>query len=84
SMLHHSNLPFTLSSEALANQVYPHNISPSSFNNKSKTFSELWTGKTFDVSHLRFFGEPAFAVNKKPARKKLDSICEENIFVGYA
>ncbi|RKP16148.1 hypothetical protein ROZALSC1DRAFT_17953, partial [Rozella allomycis CSF55] len=75
---------FTLWSEALANQVYVHNISPLSFNNYSNIASELWTRKTPDVSHLRIFGEPTFAVNKKPTRKKLDSRCEEYIFVGYA
>ena len=47
------------------------------------TLKEAFSGKKPDISHLRIFGSPVYIHVTKDARKKLESISEVGIFVGY-
>ena len=47
------------------------------------THEEVFTGKILDVSHFNIFGSSVYVHVTKNARKKLESIAEVGIFMGY-
>ena len=82
AMLLDAHLPQHLWAEAVVTANYIRNRSP--VTSETKTPWELFYGSPPDVSHMRVFGCNAYAHIPKTLRRKLDSVCEKGIFVGYA
>jgi transposase InsO family protein len=81
-MLHDHGLPMHLWVEACNTLVSMHNLCPHRVLGMS-TPEEAFTGKKPDVSHFKIFGSSFYVHVTKNARKKLESIAEVRIFVGY-
>ena len=82
AMLHDQGLPMHLWEEACNAVVYVQNRCPRRVLGMS-TLEEYFTGKKPDVSHINIFGSSVYVHVTKNTRKKLDSIVEVGIFVGY-
>jgi hypothetical protein len=82
SMLEASGLHPKYWNLAYDTAVYLRNLSPTSSLN-SKTPHEVWFGTKPSVTHLRVFGEVAYALIPKHKRTKLDAKAELRVFVGY-
>jgi transposase InsO family protein len=84
SMMHNANLPYTFWAEAIYTATYIRNQCISkTFDNKSITPEELWTGHKPSVRHLRTFGCDAYALINT-YQHKLEPKAEKLTFVGYS
>ena len=78
-LLINAGLPKTLWGYAVKAAAYIRNRC---FNNRTKvTAYESFTSKKPNISNIQVFGTKCFAYVQE--KKKLDSRCEESIFVGY-
>jgi hypothetical protein len=68
--------------EVVAFLVYILNRSPTK-SVKDKVPQEAWSGTKSSVSHIRIFGFKAYAHVPEEIRRKLDSISEKFILIGY-
>lgn len=82
SMLVDSRLPHSFWAEAVSTAAYMRNRSPTKAM-KELTPYEAWTGQKPDVGGLRVFGCQAFVHIPKDERRKLDSMSQKCIFLGY-
>jgi hypothetical protein len=82
AMLHDQGLPMHLWAEACNTAVYVKNHCPQRVLGMS-TPEEAFTGKKFDVSHLKIFGSSVYLHVTKDAKKKLEPTAKVGIFVGY-
>ena len=83
-MLYNANLSYTFWAEAIYTATYIRNrCSSKTFDNKSTTPEELWTGYKPSVRHLRTFGCDAYALINT-YQHKLEPKAEKLIFVGYS
>jgi IS30 family transposase len=81
-MLHYQGLRMHLWAEACNIVVYVQNHCPHRVLGMS-TPEQYFTGKKPDVSHFKIFGSSIYVHVTKDSRKKLESIVEVGIFVGY-
>ena len=82
SMISHSNLPISLSGEALNTAAYILNRVPTKAT--AKTPYQLWTDKKPSLKQLHIWGCPAEARPYRPHEKKLDSRTVSCHFIGYS
>jgi hypothetical protein len=80
-MLEDSRLGEELWAEAMVTANYTHNRLPSRVH--GKTPCEKFFRKKPDVSHMRVFGARAYMHIPKENRKKMQSVSERGVFVGY-
>ena len=84
TMLHSANLPYTFWAEAVNTATYIRNRCISrALDSSDTTPEELWSGMKPDISHLRIFGCPAYALIQ-PRDHKFAPKAEKCIFLGYA
>ncbi len=81
AMLEDSGLGKELWAEAMVTANYTHNRLPSRVH--GKTPWEKFFGEKSDVSHMRVFGVRAYIHIPKENRKKMQSVSERGVFVGY-
>jgi hypothetical protein len=81
TMLEDSRLGEELWAEAMVTANYTRNRLPSRVHRK--TPCEKFFGKKPDVSHMRVFGARAYMHIPKENRKKMQSVSERGVFVGY-
>ena len=82
TMMHESQLPKSLWSEAIMAATYLVNRSPTAALVKKTPF-EMWHKRQPDISNLRVFGCRAFVHIPKEKRKKFDQASTEAVMVGY-
>jgi hypothetical protein len=80
-MLENLGLGEEMGAEAMVTASYTHNRLPSRVH--GKTPWEKLFGEKPDVSHMRVFGARAYMHIPKENRKKMLSISERGVFVGY-
>ncbi|CAH2105332.1 unnamed protein product [Euphydryas editha] len=83
TMLCATDLPKKLWAEAVHTAAYVINRTSKS-NEIGKTPYETWTGKQFDITDLRIFGNPVYVHIPKEQRRKWDPKGEKGIMVGYS
>jgi hypothetical protein len=81
AMLEDSGLGKELWAKAMVTANYTHNRLPSRVH--GKTPWEKFFGEKSDVSHMRVFGVRAYMHIPKENRKKMQSVSERGVFVGY-
>jgi hypothetical protein len=82
AMLHDEGLPMHLWAEACNTTVYVQNHFPHRVLGMNTT-GEAFTSKKPNVSHFKIFGSYIYVHVTKNARKKMESIVEVGIFLGY-
>ncbi|CAG9110681.1 unnamed protein product [Plutella xylostella] len=82
TMLCAAGLPKKLWAEAVHTAAYVLNRTSKS-NETGKTPYETWTGKQFDITGLKIFGNPVYVHVPKEKRRKWDPKGEKAVMVGY-
>lgn len=82
TMLCAAGLPKKLWAEAVHTAAYVLNRTSKS-NETGKTPYETWTGKQFDITGLKIFGNPVYVHVPKEKRRKWDPKGEKGVMVGY-
>lgn len=82
-MLCAAGLPKKLWAEAVHTAAYVLNRTSKSNETGKTPYEEAWTGKQFDITGLKIFGNPVYVHVPKEKRTKWDPKGEKAIMVGY-